>query len=123
MKRNQILIISGVVIVAILVGLVFWMQFISEEPNETKFIFQLHQLETTNKKLENIKSEIIEPLLKSSVNSKENKLVFTSIQLTNGSKLTIPILGMNYVRYNFMGDDMYSIGDRKDDEKFYFNKN
>jgi hypothetical protein len=123
MKRNQMLIISGVVIVAILVGLIFWMQFISEEPNETKFIFQLHQLETTNKKSLNIQSELIEPLLKSSVNSKDNKLVFTSIQLTNGKKLTIPILGMNYVRYNFMGDDMYSMSDRVDDEEFYFNHN
>ena len=123
MKRNQLLIITGVIIVGILVGLIFWMQFISGKPNETKFIFQLHQLEITNKKSESIKSEIIEPLLKSSINSKENKLVFTSLQLTNGSKLTIPIIGMNFVRYNFMGDDMYSIGDRKDDEEFYFNHN
>jgi hypothetical protein len=122
MKRNQLLKISGVIIFSALIGIIFWMQSISGKPNEIKFIFELYKLGKGSTPSENIKLDIIEPILKSSVNSNDNKLVFTSIKLSNGEEHIIPILGMNYIRYNFMGDYLYSIKDRKDDEESYFNQ-
>jgi hypothetical protein len=95
-------------------------------PNEVKLKFQigfLHKMELSN---DEFLTEFIQPIILSVENPSTTNLVsFCSLDEISSTKtdaLIAPILGMNYIRFNYMSKEMYLIEDRlKDDEEYIKN--
>jgi hypothetical protein len=124
MKRNQILIISGILIIGLLIGVVFWMQFTEGniESDKSKITFTIHNSEPIAQDKSELRDLILSPLLKTIMVN--DSMVIPSIILLkkyNGTNsFSIPLYGMNYIRYAYIGADMYSFEDRKSDEESFF---
>lgn len=126
MNRNKLLVSFGAIFILIIIALIFWMQTgLKGAPNEVKLKFQIGFIQKMELSNDELLTELVQPIILSVQNpEKKNLISFCSIDEISSIKteaLTAPILGMNYIRYNFMSKEMYSIDDRLKDDEEYIN--
>jgi hypothetical protein len=121
MNRNKILIITGVLIAAILIFILFWLQNIQGDGSKientyTIVIENCEQIADSNSIVSEIKAILSPTELKE---KNDGSFISPVIKFNKLNPFAIPVFGMNYIRSGF-DKSMYVLNDRKSDVNSFF---
>jgi hypothetical protein len=125
MKRNQVFYIVGALILLFFIAGLFYMQTLEEDATDlqNKYSIEIYNCSPIANDSADLEKEMSAYLTSTrTVSSNGETVFFTPVLKIAKESFSIPIYGMNYIRFVF-NSDMYLYSDRQDDEKIFFEGN
>lgn len=125
MKRNQVFYIVGALILLFFIAGLFYMQTLEEDATDlqNKYSIEIYNCSPIADDSADLEKEMSAYLTSTrTVSSNGETVFFTPVLKIAKESFSIPIYGMNYIRFVF-NSDMYLYSDRQDDEKIFFEGN
>lgn len=125
MKRNQVFYIVGALILLFFIAGLFYMQTLEEDATDlqNKYSIEIYNCPPIADDSADLEKEMSAYLTSTrTVSSNGETVFFTPVLKIAKESFSIPIYGMNYIRFVF-NSDMYLYSDRQDDEKIFFEGN
>lgn len=130
MKRKHLFIVVGLITLAVLVVLLFWLQGKETKlnPKHIGINFVIHSDTVITKNKDKLRNDFLRPLLESNVITEKSgleRLFLTRVSIDETIKFSIPAIGINAFRYNAdansLKESSMTYTSREGDEDNFFN--